>query len=477
MAAPSWRRRSRRAAGVLVALAVAASMVHASPATAASAWTLQTSPTTVNLLGLECSTFDSCGAVGALSGANGVGVYTSNGSSWATETTTGGEQLNAAACASGSADCWVAGNAGLILFTNGSTLTQETSPTTVNLLGVACPSASVCFAVGAKSGSNGVIAATTNGGTSWAAQTSTGGQQLNAIACSSTTSCWAVGNSGVIIHTANGTSWSTETSTTTVNLLGVACPSASVCFAVGAKSGSNGVILATTNGGSSWAAQTSTGGQQLNGISCPDTTHCWAVGNAGVVVATANGTSWATQTSNTTQALYGASFVNDGFGWAVGAGGVIDAYGCRAGSLSMTPPSSVTFPSTALNGLNQSLTLNASATVDDETASGAGWNLTATSTTFTATGSKTLPTTAATVTGVTAAAGTGNCTLPTNAISYPVTIPAGTTAPTAVKIYDAAATTGGGPVNLTLALKLAVPSSAKAGSYSSTWTFTIASGP
>jgi hypothetical protein len=46
-----------------------------------------------------------------------------------------------------------------------------------------------------------------------------------------------------------------------------------------------------------------------------------------------------------------------------------------------------------------------------------------------------------------------------------------------VKVYDAAANTGGGPLTLTLSFQLSIPASAYSGSYTSTWTFTIASGP
>jgi hypothetical protein len=62
-------------------------------------------------------------------------------------------------------------------------------------------------------------------------------------------------------------------------------------------------------------------------------------------------------------------------------------------------------------------------------------------------------------------------------VSYPVTVPAGSTPPTAVKVFNAAAATGGGGTNVTLSVKLSVPASAYSGTYSSTWTYTIASGP
>ena len=452
-----------------------ASLLIVASAQAAAAWTVETSATTANLYGLTCFNFDECLGVGALNSSNENYVYSSNGTTWGI-TGASSQQLNSITCADAT-HCWMVGNAGTIDFTNNASITPQTSHATVNLQGVVCPNTLDCFAVGAKSGSNGVIDATTNGGTTWATQTSTGGQQLNAIDCSSATSCWAVGNAGVILHTANGTSWSTETSTTTVNLLGVSCASATVCWAVGAKNYTNGIILATTNGGGTWAAQTSTGGQQLNAVDCPDTTHCSAVGNAGLVLATTDGTSWAAQTSNTTQALTAVKLVNDGFGWADGAGGTIDAYGCRAGGLNLTAPGSLAWPSTALAGTNQTVTTTAAVTIDDETAGFAGWSLSLTSTTLTNAGSKTLPTTAATLTGVSAAAGTGDCTMPTNAIAYPVAVPAAASPPAAVKVFDSALATGGGPVNLTLGLSLAIPSKSVAGTYSSTWTFTLASGP
>ena len=150
---------------------------------------------------------------------------------------------------------------------------------------------------------------------------------------------------------------------------------------------------------------------------------------------------------------------------------------CKSGSLALTSPTTVTFPAVTLNGKNQTATANAALTPNDMSGNALGWNVQATSTTFTNAASKTLPTTATTVTAAAASANSGNCDLPTNAIAYPLTLPAGATAPTAVKVYNAAATTGGGPLTLTLSFQLAIPANAYNGSYSSTWTFTIASGP
>ena len=150
---------------------------------------------------------------------------------------------------------------------------------------------------------------------------------------------------------------------------------------------------------------------------------------------------------------------------------------CQGGSLALTSPSTVSFPAVTLTGANRTATASSALTPSDMSGSAAGWNIQATSTTFTNAAGKTLPTTATTVTGATTTAASGNCDLPTNAISYPLTLPAGATAPVAVKVYNAAANTGGGPLTLTLSFQVSIPASAYSGNYTSTWTFTVASGP
>ena len=150
---------------------------------------------------------------------------------------------------------------------------------------------------------------------------------------------------------------------------------------------------------------------------------------------------------------------------------------CTGGSLTVTAPGSLTIPSVTLDGTDKQSTSSVALVATDNTGSGSGWNIQATSTTFTNVGGKTLPATASTITSASSSAATGNCSLPTNSVTYPVTVPAGTTPPTAVKVFNAAAATGSGAVNVTLATRLAVAANTFTGTYTSTWTFTIASGP
>ena len=143
-----------------------------------------------------------------------------------------------------------------------------------------------------------------------------------------------------------------------------------------------------------------------------------------------------------------------------------------------TPPN-VSYSAT-LNGLDQTVTATQALDVGDATGSGTGWNVTATSTTFTTGGPvHTLSTSATTVTSAPADAcdASATCTLATNSVTYPYTLPAAAVAPTATKLYNAAANTGMGNQTVTPTWKLAVPANTFAGTYTSTWTLSLVSGP
>lgn len=147
-----------------------------------------------------------------------------------------------------------------------------------------------------------------------------------------------------------------------------------------------------------------------------------------------------------------------------------------AGSLALSHGATATISDT-IDGTDQSVNYTVPLTMTDARGTGTGWNLTVTSTTFN-TGTRTLATTASTVASVSSAcvAG-GTCTNPTNAITYPVTVPAAATAPTAVKIFNAAANTGMGRFTVTPSINVAIPGNAYAGAYSSTLTVAAVSGP
>lgn len=149
-----------------------------------------------------------------------------------------------------------------------------------------------------------------------------------------------------------------------------------------------------------------------------------------------------------------------------------------AGALSLTHGGSATVGPVTLDGSDQTVNYTLPLTIVDARGSGAGWNATITSTTFNDGSGHTLATSASSVSGVTSSCNAGgSCTAPTNSISYPLTVPAGATAPAAVKVFNAAANTGMGRFTVTPTIGVTVPGNAYAGTYSSTVTVAAVSGP
>lgn len=149
-----------------------------------------------------------------------------------------------------------------------------------------------------------------------------------------------------------------------------------------------------------------------------------------------------------------------------------------AGSLSLSTEAAPTFSAT-LDGANQTPTYALPMTVEDLTGSGSGWNTTITSTQFASSGepSRTLSTSASAMTGVTSECAEGTCTNPTNAVTYPLTVPAAAEEPTAVKFFNAAEETGMGKFAVTPTVGVSIPANTYAGTYTSTVTLASISGP
>ena len=165
------------------------------------------------------------------------------------------------------------------------------------------------------------------------------------------------------------------------------------------------------------------------------------------------------------------------------------------GSLTMTDPSSLTWSGIS-TGVNQSIADGVAADqrlgVTDASGSSAGWHITMSATTV-AVGGHTLPNASAldvngSVTSLTGVAPSvacvSSCTLPTNTTAYPVAITTAASSPSAFTIYDTSAATGIGAVTIggsaaahPLGWWVSVPGSAYAGSYTSTITLTLVSGP
>lgn len=148
------------------------------------------------------------------------------------------------------------------------------------------------------------------------------------------------------------------------------------------------------------------------------------------------------------------------------------------GSLSLNTTAAPTFSAT-LDGTDKVPTYELPMTIEDSTGTGDGWNTTVTSTEFTngADPAQTLSAEASQMTGVTSVCAETTCTDPANSVTYPLTVPAAATAPTAVKLFNAGIDTGLGKFTVTPTVSVSVPANTYAGTYTSTITLASVSGP
>jgi len=190
---------------------------------------------------------------------------------------------------------------------------------TAALGGVSCHRTTSCVAVGdAISGTTEQTLVEQWNGTTWSIVPSPDPagatiSQLLAVACPETTSCFAVGQYGPdssfkpFVEHWNGVSWSIASipslaGARTARLSGVSCPSTTSCFAVGDNGAGEGKSLVEHWDGTRWSIMTSASGAKetdLSGVSCPSTTSCNAVGVVATIQDTVpfaehwNGSHWA----------------------------------------------------------------------------------------------------------------------------------------------------------------------------------------
>ena len=198
----------------------------------------------------------------------------------------------------------------------------QTVPGTTQLEGVACPSATICEAVGDNSSGEGVVVPITSG-VPGSPVTVSGTEFLNGVDCPSTTTCEAVGATqvivgvnlvsiGLVVPITSGAPGSPVTVSGTAQLFGVACPSTTSCEAVGATQVTVDNVLTLTgvvvpiSSGVPGSPVTVSGTFELLGVACPSTTSCEAGGN-GVVVPITSGVPGSAVTASGTGQLYGVA--------------------------------------------------------------------------------------------------------------------------------------------------------------------------
>lgn len=317
MAGPS-RHLAWLGAGMLALAGVAApgAMVTAravstpSPSTAATTWTVITSPNPSaesNLAAVSCVTSSDCWAAGAEEASGGIELpFTEHdaGSGW---TVVSGPVVGG------------------------------------SLGGVSCPGATACLAVGTQGSTSRWGAPLTErySGSSWVVvptpATSSANGQLTAVDCVTASDCWAVGgqvtSSNGTLHAPlvehyGGSTWtiSGPASGASVDgvLDGIACVSADDCWAAGFQvvAGSQTGLIEQFSGGG-WNVVASSGVAPLDGIACLTTSSCWAVGQG--AIERGGGGPWALAASPAGLLTAVTCAPTLGECWAVGVGSDADA--------------------------------------------------------------------------------------------------------------------------------------------------------
>jgi hypothetical protein len=294
-------------------------------------WSVQPSAVPADATGsflraVSCTSTKACTAVGEQSSSSVVDATlgeASNGSTWKiTSTPDGGDTLSilgGVSCLSSSADCMAVGLSLPVDFDFGPTLAELWNGTTWKLQvtpnvtgalpailnGISCTSSKACIAVGETSNASGTdlpLAESWNG-TIWKITPTpnpagSADTELNAVSCTSSTSCTAVGlhvngsETGLTLAEVwNGTAWSIQTTpkpagSTNSALDAVSCASASACTAVGDAYNGQGteVTLAESWNGKTWSVEATpnpagAASTLLTGVSCPSPTTCFAVGS------------------------------------------------------------------------------------------------------------------------------------------------------------------------------------------------------
>ena len=156
------------------------------------------------------------------------------------------------------------------------------------------------------------------------------GHALYGVALTDDGGAWAVGGAGVILHSSDGgASWAGQSSPVTDALADVAFTDAQHGCAVGGDGWGaritdpawmTSAIVYTEDGGSTWRTAAQPGRWALCAVSFPDASHGWAVGQHGTILRTTDGgATWSAQRSGTTTDLTAVTFVDAQHGYAAGS--------------------------------------------------------------------------------------------------------------------------------------------------------------
>jgi hypothetical protein len=313
------------------------------PSAVSAAWTPTTPNVEGSLLAIDCSSANSCIAVGNESSGEPIPPFGGvrplaerwDGTSWAVVPTpdlpAGGGSLNDVSCP-WPTFCFAVGNssAGLLVEVwNGTRWSIASTPAIPNsgLRAISCSGLVACTAVG--QGDGGDALALRWEGAGWHVQPTPnpGGSDLNGVSCPLKRTCTAVGVSytgplGVQVFSPFATRWFGRVNAwglqsapkpdgaDDASLAGVSCPIAPVCVAVGSSSVTGGPITAMAERriGANWSLLPTPPPpgpvevSRLQAVSCPTGALCRAVGTAqsattfATIAERFDGTNWQLET-------------------------------------------------------------------------------------------------------------------------------------------------------------------------------------
>jgi hypothetical protein len=153
---------------------------------------------------------------------------------------------------------------------------------------LACASSTDCYALGRTDGEevDGFLVSSDSGQLWTSASVPAGTADFDVIACPAVATCFIAGPGGsgtVMYETQNsGTSWAAIKVPASISLDALTCRSATWCVAGGFSTTGNASVV-TTNGGTSWT-RAATPGEAIGTISCPSTTVCYSASDGGYTV-------------------------------------------------------------------------------------------------------------------------------------------------------------------------------------------------
>lgn len=245
---------------------------------------------------------------------------------------------------------WAVGQ-GIILATSdgGTTWANETpalaAGTSMSLTAVAAPDAMHCWAVGTLSteaadggGVRGIVLATTDGGVTWLEQDTHTTAYLQDVSFPNASDGWVVGYTTILHTTDGGSTWAAETYGPNGGCFSVSFANASDGWVVGNGSEAQSLVLATTNGGKTWASQ-SVDDYAVNKVVSASATEAWAVTTDELLTTRDGGVAWNTVDSSALEfgGFVDASFRTPAVGWVVDDTGSVYATN-DAGATWITQP-------------------------------------------------------------------------------------------------------------------------------------------